>query len=151
MIELKQYIDNIVLNSNMFFSVAVPIMREINTNIRRLSAHTTIMTYEELVNTRQRILGIRSIAFPSISTGAYSFPVVLAANVQLLDFCMRIRTASIWWNGCYLILIQNRCIKQKLRSIIIYEFSLFESKQKTQKGEIIHGFIGCRCTEWYRG
>ena len=51
MIELKQYIDNIVLNSNMFFSVAVPIMREINTNIRRLSAHTTIMTYEELVNT----------------------------------------------------------------------------------------------------
>ena len=70
MIELKQYIDNIVLNSNMFFSVAVPIMREINTNIRRLSAHTTIMTYEKLVNTRQRILGIRSIAFPSISTGA---------------------------------------------------------------------------------
>ena len=42
-------------------------------------------------------------------------------------------------------------LKQKLRSIIIYEFSLFESKQKTQKGEIIHGFIGCRCTEWYRG
>ena len=77
MIELKQYIDNIVLNSNMFFSVAVPIMREINTNIRRLSAHTTIMTYEELVNTRQRILGIRSIAFPSISTGAYSFPPIL--------------------------------------------------------------------------
>ena len=58
MIELKQYIDNIVLNSNMFFQVAVPIMREINTNIRRLSAHTTIMTYDELVNTRQRILGI---------------------------------------------------------------------------------------------
>ena len=57
MIELKQYIDNIVLNSNMFFSVAVPIMREINTNIRRLSAHTTIMTYEELVNTRQRKIG----------------------------------------------------------------------------------------------
>lgn len=42
-------------------------------------------------------------------------------------------------------------MKQKLRSIIIYEFSLFESKQKAQKGEIIHGFIGCRCTEWYRG
>ena len=71
--------------------------------------------------------------------------------VQLLDFCMRIRTASIWWNGCCLILRLNRCTKQKLRSIIIYEFSLFESKQKAQKGEIIHGFIGCRCTEWYRG
>ena len=41
------------------------------------------MTYEELVNTRQRILGIRSIAFPSISTGAYSFPVVLAAKIAV--------------------------------------------------------------------
>ena len=101
-------------------------MREINTNIRRLSAHTTIMTYEELVNTRQRILGIRSIAFPSISTEHIVFRWYLRQRlryVQLLDFCMRIRTASIWWNGCYLILIQNRCIKQKLRSIIIYEFS----------------------------
>ena len=129
-------------------------MREINTNIRRLSAHTTIMTYEKLVNTRQRILGIRSIAFPSISTGAYSFPVVLAAKIAVRTvarFCMRIRTASIWWNGCCLILRLNRCTKQKLRPIIIYEFSLFESKQKTQKGEIINGFIGCRCTEWYRG
>ena len=58
-------------------------MREINTNIRRLSAHTTIMTYEKLVNTRQRILGIRSIAFPSISTGVYSFPVVLAAKIAV--------------------------------------------------------------------
>ena len=47
-----------------------------------------------------------------------------------------------------MILIQNRCRKQKLRSIIIYEFSLFESKQIAQKGEIIHGFIGCRCAEY---
>ena len=58
MIELKQYIDNIVHDSNVFFSVAVPIMKEINVNIRRLSAHTTIMTYDELVSTRQKILGI---------------------------------------------------------------------------------------------
>ena len=58
MIELKQYIDNIVHDSNIFFSVAVPIMKEINVNIRRLSAHTTIMTYDELVSTRQKILGI---------------------------------------------------------------------------------------------
>ena len=42
-------------------------------------------------------------------------------------------------------------LKQKLRAITIFEFSLFESKKKAQKGEIIHGFIGCRCTEWYRG
>ena len=58
MIELKQYIDNIVSDSNVFFSVAVPIMKEINVNIRRLSAHTTIMKYDELINTRQKILGI---------------------------------------------------------------------------------------------
>lgn len=58
MVELKQYIDSVVFDSNVFYSVAVPIMREINTNIRRLSAHTTIMTYADLVNTRQKILGI---------------------------------------------------------------------------------------------
>lgn len=56
-------------------------------------------------------------------------------------------------NGAPLFWHWARCweSKQKLRSIIIYEFSLFEPKQKAQKGEIIHGFIGCRCTEWYRG
>lgn len=58
MTELKGYIDNIVFSSNIFFTDVVRIMREINTNIRRLSAHTTIMTYDELVNTRQKILGI---------------------------------------------------------------------------------------------
>ena len=58
MIELKQYIDNIVLNSHMFFYVAVPIMREINTNIRRLSAHTTItVSYTHLdVYKRQTVI-----------------------------------------------------------------------------------------------
>ncbi len=58
MTELKQYIDSIVSNTNTFYTEAVPVMREINTNIRRLSAHTTIMTYDELINTRQKILGI---------------------------------------------------------------------------------------------
>lgn len=58
MTELKNYINGIIHNPNEFFLNAVPIMRDINTNIRRLSAHTTIMTYDELVNTRQKILGI---------------------------------------------------------------------------------------------
>lgn len=58
MTELKRYIDNTVSNPNIFFANVVPILRKINTDIRRLSAHTTIMTYDELVNTRQRILGI---------------------------------------------------------------------------------------------
>ena len=136
MIELKQYIDNIVLNSNMFFSVAVPIMREINTNIRRLSAHTTIMTYEKLVNTRQRIMESGLLHFLPYQREHIVFRWCLRQRlryVQLLDFCMRIRTASIWWNGCCLILRLNRCTKQKLRPIIIYEFSLFESKQKARR------------------
>lgn len=58
MTELKNYISGIIHAPEIFFSDAVPIMRDINTNIRRLSAHTTIMTYDELVNTRQKILGI---------------------------------------------------------------------------------------------
>lgn len=56
--ELKIYVEHIVSDSNIFFADAVPKMREINVNIRRLSAHTTIMSYEELVITRQKILGI---------------------------------------------------------------------------------------------
>ena len=32
---------------------------------------------------RDRDNGIRSIAFPSISTGAYGFPVELAANIAV--------------------------------------------------------------------
>ena len=42
-------------------------------------------------------------------------------------------------------------VKIEINIIVRYEFSLFESKQKARKGESIHGFIGCRCTEWYRG
>lgn len=58
MTELKTFIDGFVKNPNIFYSEVVSMMRDINTNIRRLSAHTTIMTYDELVNTRQQILGI---------------------------------------------------------------------------------------------
>lgn len=58
MTELKTFIDGFVRNPNIFYSEVVSMMRDINTNIRRLSAHTTIMTYDELVNTRQQILGI---------------------------------------------------------------------------------------------
>lgn len=64
--------------------------------------------------------GIRSIAFPSISTGAYGFPVELAAKIAVRTvnrFCGIIRTALIWWNGCCLILILNQCMKQRLGSM----------------------------------
>ena len=58
MVELKNYIRQNVKHSNDFFSIAVPIMRDINTNIRRLSAHTSVMSYADLLDARQRILGI---------------------------------------------------------------------------------------------
>ncbi|MEY8258584.1 hypothetical protein AAK706_12760 [Erysipelotrichaceae bacterium 66-17] len=58
MTELKEYIDELVTQSSDFFLHSIQMMKEINVEIRRLSAHTTIMTYDELVNTRQRILGI---------------------------------------------------------------------------------------------
>lgn len=61
MVELKRYIYNLVCDSNKFFIDVVPVMRDINIDIRRLSAHTTIMTYDELVNARQMILGIEYI------------------------------------------------------------------------------------------
>ena len=57
--------------------------------------------------------GIRSIAFPSISTGVYSFPVELAAKIAVhtVNRFFRInRIGLIWWSGCYLILILNRCM-----------------------------------------
>ena len=64
--------------------------------------------------------GIRSIAFPSISTGVYSFPVELAAKdcstYSKRVLCRIIRTALIWWNGCCLILILNQYMKQRLIS-----------------------------------
>lgn len=58
MTEFKVYIEKNVKKSSFFFRRTVDALRDINTNIRRLSAHTTIMTYNELVKTRQRILGI---------------------------------------------------------------------------------------------
>ena len=61
--------------------------------------------------------GIRSIAFPSISTGVYSFPVELAAKIALHTvnrFLQDIRIGLIWWSGCYLILILNWCMNLRL-------------------------------------
>ena len=65
--------------------------------------------------------GIRTIAFPSISTGVYSFPVELAAKVvviQLIDSCRIIRTVLIWWNGCCLMHILRQCMKLRWTSYI---------------------------------
>ena len=58
MTEFKSYIQQNIKNVNIFFNQGITIIQRINEQIRRKSAHTTIMTYEELVNTRQIILGI---------------------------------------------------------------------------------------------
>ena len=54
--------------------------------------------------------GIRSIAFPSISTGVYSFPVELAAKIAVHTVNRFLQDKPDWWSGCYLILILNRCM-----------------------------------------
>ena len=68
--------------------------------------------------------GIRSIAFPSISTGVYSFPVELAAKIAVHtvnrflqeSHDQRVLIKSYRQSGCYLILILNQYMKQRLIS-----------------------------------
>lgn len=40
------------------FNEGVPCIETINVDVRRKAAHTTLMSYKELVETRQRIMGI---------------------------------------------------------------------------------------------
>lgn len=61
MMELKRFIVANVKKANLLFAQGVPIMRDINESVRRKSAHTSIMDYEELVNTRQLLLGIGNL------------------------------------------------------------------------------------------
>ena len=42
-------------------------------------------------------------------------------------------------------------LKQKLRALLYTSLVYLNQSKKLEEGEIIHGFIGCRCTEWYRG
>lgn len=56
--ELKLHIQNVVGQSNTFFNMSVNAMKQINEQVRRKAAHTEVMSFEELVQTRQRIMGI---------------------------------------------------------------------------------------------
>lgn len=56
--ELKEYIQNNIKGHAFLLGGAVDALRDMNENIRRLSAHTTVMSYGEMVLTRQKVLGI---------------------------------------------------------------------------------------------
>ena len=59
--ELWEFIQANVKQCRVLLNVAADLMRELNENIRRLSAHTTVMSYSDLVLTRQIVLGIGNV------------------------------------------------------------------------------------------
>ena len=58
MVELRRKIQRDIKHNAKLLGDAVDILRDLNETIRRLSAHTTVMSYDDLVMTRQRVLGI---------------------------------------------------------------------------------------------
>lgn len=58
LVELRRKIQHDIKHNAKLLGDAVDILRGLNETIRRLSAHTTVMTYDDLVMTRQRVLGI---------------------------------------------------------------------------------------------
>lgn len=58
LVELRRKIQHDIKHNAKLLGDAVDILRDLNETIRRLSAHTTVMTYDDLVMTRQRVLGI---------------------------------------------------------------------------------------------
>ena len=58
LIELRREIQHDIIHSAKLLNDAVDFLRTLNETVRRLSAHTTIMTFDDLVKTRQMVLGI---------------------------------------------------------------------------------------------
>lgn len=61
LIELCRKIQHDIKQNAKLLNDAVDILRNLNETIRRLSAHTTVMTYDDLVMTRQQVLGIGNL------------------------------------------------------------------------------------------
>lgn len=61
LVELRRKIQQDIKNNSMLLGEAVDILRNLNETIRRLSAHTTVMTYDDLVKTRQCVIGIGNL------------------------------------------------------------------------------------------
>lgn len=60
-IELYDFIENNITYFNDFFDIGLDILEDINVDVRRKAAHTTLMSYDELLDARQRIMGIGNI------------------------------------------------------------------------------------------
>lgn len=56
--ELKRNVQTNIKQNRTLLGEAVSVLRSLNENVRRLSAHTTVMSYDELIETRQKVLGI---------------------------------------------------------------------------------------------
>ena len=61
LVELRRKIQHDIKQNVRLLNEAVDILRTLNETVRRLSAHTTVMTYDDLVSTRQQILGIGNL------------------------------------------------------------------------------------------
>lgn len=61
LIELRRKIQHDIKQNEKLLNDAVDILRNLNETVRRLSAHTTIMTYDDLISTRQQVLGIGNL------------------------------------------------------------------------------------------
>ena len=58
LIELRRKIQHDIKYHTQLLNEAINILRTLNETVRRLSAHTTVMTYDDLVSTRQQVLGV---------------------------------------------------------------------------------------------
>ena len=61
LVELRRKIQHDIKNNAKLLNDVVDILRTLNATVRRLSAHTTVITYEDLVMTRQQVLGIGNL------------------------------------------------------------------------------------------
>ena len=61
LVELRRKIQHDIKQNGKLLNEAVNILRTLNETIRRLSAHTTVMKYDDLVSTRQIVLGIGNL------------------------------------------------------------------------------------------
>ena len=59
--ELKRYIQANIKRSQELFDYGLDCLEQINVDVRRKAAHTTLMSYTELVESRQRVMGIGNI------------------------------------------------------------------------------------------